>query len=130
MRVQKKRKQVTNHTVPVSGDLALNSSSGSTRHVSASKQASTVYRVAKRCFDFLSSLTVSIILLIPMAMIALIIVVKDFGNPFYVQKRVGRGGKDLLVANLRWMESLCMTNKHNCYNNICFFYCFFHKIIY
>ena len=47
------------------------------------------YLVVKRCFDFLSSLIMSIILLIPLAVLALLVVVKDFGNPFYVQKRVG-----------------------------------------
>lgn len=68
------------------------------------KQVGVLYLVVKRCFDFLSSLAVSIILLIPLAVLALLVVIKDFGNPFYVQKRVGQNGKELLVAKLRSMK--------------------------
>ena len=62
------------------------------------------YLLAKRCFDFLSSLCVSIVALIPMAILALIIVVKDFGNPFYVQKRVGMNGEEIGVLKFRSMR--------------------------
>lgn len=62
------------------------------------------YLLAKRCFDFLSSLCVSIAVLIPMAILALIIVVKDFGNPFYVQKRVGMNGEEIGVLKFRSMR--------------------------
>lgn len=68
------------------------------------KQAGISYRIVKRCFDFLSSLAVSIILLIPLTVLALLVVIKDFGNPFYVQKRVGQNGKEMLVAKLRSMK--------------------------
>lgn len=62
------------------------------------------YLFFKRCFDFISSLFVSLILLLPMLIIALIIIIKDFGNPFYAQKRVGQHGKDLLVYKFRSMR--------------------------
>ena len=61
------------------------------------------YKVLKRCFDFVSSLCVSIVLLIPMAIIALLIVIKDFGSPFYVQKRVGKDGQELGIVKFRSM---------------------------
>lgn len=62
------------------------------------------YLVIKRCFDFVSSLCVSVILLIPLAILALIIVLKDPGKPFYVQKRVGKDGKALRLVKLRSMR--------------------------
>lgn len=66
-------------------------------------EQSVAYRVIKRCFDFVSALCVSIVLLIPMAIIALLIVAKDFGNPFYVQRRVGQNGKTLGIVKFRSM---------------------------
>lgn len=62
------------------------------------------YLLVKKCFDFLSALCVSIIMLIPMAILALIIMVKDFGNPFYIQKRVGMNGKEIGVLKFRSMR--------------------------
>ena len=57
------------------------------------------YLVIKRIFDFLSSLFVSIIIIVPLIIVALIVVLKDFGNPFYKQKRVGKKGKLLKSGN-------------------------------
>lgn len=65
---------------------------------------STAYIVIKRCFDFLSSLCVSLVLLIPMALIALLIIMKDPGSPFYMQKRVGKDGKTIGVLKFRSMR--------------------------
>lgn len=62
------------------------------------------YLAIKRVFDFLSALCVSIILLIPVAILALLVMVKDPGSPFYVQKRVGQHGKVLPMAKLRSMK--------------------------
>jgi len=62
------------------------------------------YLLVKRCFDFVSSFCVSIIILIPMLILALVIMIKDPGNPFYVQKRVGQNGKVLRLAKLRSMK--------------------------
>jgi len=98
----------------VDGNLALDNnvdvprsiSEASVQHIklNAGKRGNVLYFVVKRCFDFLSSLIVSAVLLIPLAALALLIVVKDFGNPFYVQKRVGQNGTELLVAKLRSMK--------------------------
>lgn len=62
-----------------------------------------IYKIIKRCFDIVSSLCVSVILLIPMAVIALAIMFRNFGNPFYVQKRVGQYGKPLGIVKFRSM---------------------------
>ncbi|MHC1721893.1 MAG: sugar transferase [Aminipila sp.] len=64
----------------------------------------TAYLVIKRVFDFVFSLLLSIILLIPMIVIAILIMVKDPGNPFYVQKRVGQNGKTLHLYKFRSMR--------------------------
>lgn len=39
-----------------------------------------------------------------MGIIAILIAVKDFGNPFYKQKRVGKGGKPLYIYKFRSMK--------------------------
>ncbi len=71
----------------------------------AQHSANTLYRVLKRCFDFVASLVASVILLIPMLIIALIIAIKDPGNPIYVQKRVGLKGETLKVYKFRSMKA-------------------------
>lgn len=63
-----------------------------------------IYSVVKRCFDFVSSAIASILLLIPLAVLSFIILIKDFGNPFYMQKRMGKDGELLKVAKLRSMK--------------------------
>lgn len=63
-----------------------------------------VYPAVKRCFDLLFSFFASLILLLPMAAIALLIVIKDHGSPIYVQKRVGCCGRELPMAKFRTMK--------------------------
>lgn len=63
-----------------------------------------IYLGVKRFFDFLSSLLVSILILLPLLIVALIVICKDFGSPFYKQKRVGRKGKTLKVWKFRSMQ--------------------------
>lgn len=62
------------------------------------------YLLGKRCFDLLASLLASIVLLIPMVVIGLLVVVKNFGSPFYIQKRMGQGGKLIRVYKFRSMK--------------------------
>lgn len=62
------------------------------------------YLFAKRCFDFVSSLVASFLLLIPVAIIAAVIVLKDWGSPFYVHKRLGQNGKEINVLKFRSMR--------------------------
>ncbi len=63
-----------------------------------------IYLFFKRLFDFISSLIVSVILLLPITVVALIVICKDFGSPFYKQKRVGKKGKVLKVWKFRSMK--------------------------
>lgn len=67
-------------------------------------QPKPVYDFFKRCFDVISSLIVSVILLIPLGIISLMIVTKDKGSPFYFHKRVGRNHSEIKVCKLRSMK--------------------------
>lgn len=69
-----------------------------------SHSSGKAYRVIKRCFDFLSSMVVSIILLPLLLILMVLIMIKDPGNPLYFQKRVGKGGRPIFVAKLRSMR--------------------------
>lgn len=62
------------------------------------------YDFFKRAFDIAASLAASILLLIPMLVISLLIVLKDGGSPFYLQKRVGRNGAAIKVCKFRSMK--------------------------
>lgn len=62
------------------------------------------YLIVKGCFDFVSSMIASVLLLIPLVILSFIILIKDFGNPFYMQKRMGKDGEILRVAKLRSMK--------------------------
>lgn len=62
------------------------------------------YLFAKRCFDFVFSLCASIALLLPMIVIGLVIVCKDFGSPFYKQRRIGKRGKEFKLYKFRSMK--------------------------
>lgn len=62
------------------------------------------YLLLKRCFDFVSSLCVGVVLLVPMGILALMIMIKDPGNPFYVQQRVGQNGRKIGVLKFRSMR--------------------------
>ncbi|MBR3929295.1 MAG: sugar transferase [Clostridia bacterium] len=68
------------------------------------KGVSNAYLIAKRSFDIIFSLGAGAVVLIPMLLLMLLITIKDFGNPFYVQKRVGQNGKALGVVKLRSMK--------------------------
>lgn len=63
-----------------------------------------VYKFIKRAFDFVSALAVSVILLLPMIFVAVLIMLKDHGSPFYFQKRVGKNNKPLYIAKFRTMR--------------------------
>lgn len=67
-------------------------------------KTSLVYMIIKRIFDFVTSLICGIILMFPMLIIAVIISIKDFGNPFYKQKCVGKDGKPLYIYKFRSMK--------------------------
>ena len=75
------------------------------KHQTIEFQPKPVYDFFKRCFDIVSSLIVSIILLIPIGIISILIVLKDKGNPFYSHKRVGKNGTELKVCKFRSMRN-------------------------
>ena len=52
------------------------------------------YRFLKRLFDFVFSLCVSVVLVIPVGIVCAFICLESPGNPLYAQKRVGKGGQD------------------------------------
>lgn len=61
------------------------------------------YEYTKRIFDFVSSFVVSIILIIPCLIVAIIIFITDPGNPFFVQERIGKNGKTIKMVKFRSM---------------------------
>ncbi len=85
-------------------DIPMHGAAVGLMEVSTRKRVSVSYLVVKRCFDFLSSLVASIVLLIPLSVLALLVYFSDFGNPIYIQKRVGKGGKVLHIAKFRSMK--------------------------
>lgn len=62
-------------------------------------------RIGKRIFDFTFSLAASVMLLLPMGVIAILIMLKDPGNPFYIQKRLGKDRKIISVVKFRSMKN-------------------------
>lgn len=77
---------------------------GDTGDVISTEKRRTGYIFVKRIFDFISSLVVSLVLLIPMAVIAVLIMLKDHGSPFYMQRRVGKNGEEIKIAKFRTMR--------------------------
>lgn len=63
-----------------------------------------IYRTIKRCFDLISSLLVSMILIAPLMALCICVAIKDFGNPFYMHKRVGKNNTEFRMLKLRSMK--------------------------
>lgn len=70
----------------------------------AEVRAKPLYEFFKRFLDIVLSLLASVVLVIPVLIIALIIVIKDPGNPFYVHTRMGRNHKKIRILKLRSMK--------------------------
>lgn len=67
-------------------------------------KAKPVYEFFKRFFDIVLSALASVVLLIPILVIAVIIMYKDSGNPFYLHTRVGRHHKQIKILKFRSMR--------------------------
>ena len=67
-------------------------------------QAKPIYDFFKRVFDIVLSAIAGIVLLIPVLLLAIFIMVKDPGNPFYIHTRIGRGHKPIKILKLRSMK--------------------------
>ena len=65
---------------------------------------SRTYRFIKRAFDIAASALMTAIGFVPMIVIAVMIMVKDSGSPFYIHKRVGLRGKEISVLKFRTMR--------------------------
>lgn len=61
------------------------------------------YRIVKRLFDLVFSLLMSVLLLIPVAVVCALISLESPGSPMYAQERVGKGGKTIKILKLRSM---------------------------
>lgn len=57
----------------------------------------------KRLFDLVFSLCVSVVLVIPVAVVCAFICLESPGNPLYAQDRIGKGGKTIKILKLRSM---------------------------
>ncbi len=67
-------------------------------------QSKPVYEFFKRCFDIVFSVIALLVLFVPLCVIALIIVIDSPGaSPIYVQKRVGKNGKEFRFYKFRSM---------------------------
>lgn len=62
-----------------------------------------VFNVIKRAFDIFASLCALIILSPVLLVVAVIILIIDFGNPFFAQYRVGKNGKQFKIYKFRSM---------------------------
>lgn len=62
-----------------------------------------MYKCMKRAFDFLSSLLLGLVLLLPCCIVALVIMAVDPGNPIFIQERIGKDGKIIKMAKFRSM---------------------------
>lgn len=62
------------------------------------------YRLIKAAFDVTAAFVLSLLTLLPLAVLALLVLLKDHGNPFYVQERMGRDGRVVKLAKLRTMR--------------------------
>ena len=67
------------------------------------KRSGAFYRLIKRLFDIAVSLAALIMLALPMAIVAIVIVCDSRGPVFYRSVRVGKGGKDFTFLKFRTM---------------------------
>ena len=74
-----------------------------TDYASPQLKKRTAYSVFKRIADFVLSLLASVILFLPITVIAVVIIAKDHGSPFYLHTRVGRNHQPIKVMKLRTM---------------------------
>lgn len=87
-------KEVTGKNAPVGAALAVQK---------IQPGGMLAYRFLKRLFDLVFSLCVSVMLVIPVAIVCAFICLESPGNPLYAQERVGKGGKTIKILKLRSM---------------------------
>lgn len=87
-------KEVTEQNAPVGAALAVQKIQPS---------GTLTYRFLKRLFDLVFSLCVSVVLVIPVAVVCAFICLESPGYPLYAQERVGKGSKTIKILKLRSM---------------------------
>ena len=68
------------------------------------------YLICKRIFDIVLSVLATLVLLVPMAVVALLIVIEDPGPVFYSQERLGKNGTPFQILKFR---SMCVNAEQN-----------------
>lgn len=74
------------------------------KHTQPGRASRGGYPAVKRCCDILIALPLGVVLAAPMLLLAAAIFLRDPGNPFYWQWRVGRDGKPFRLLKLRSMR--------------------------
>ncbi len=83
---------------------AENNTQETMRPAAVQVQSKPVYEFFKRCFDIMFSVIALLVLFVPLCVVALIIVIDSPGaSPIYVQKRVGKNGKEFRFYKFRSM---------------------------
>lgn len=72
--------------------------------MSAKKKQSFFVCFWRRLMDILLSLVLGALLLPPSILVLVLVCIRSPGNPFYLQKRVGRGGKTIHIVKFRTMK--------------------------
>ena len=91
-------------TLPIKVDNNIVSKAKSKLPEREKEKGTPIYDFLKRSFDIVASLAASIVLFIPTLITAIIITIKDPGNPFYFHTRVGRNRKPIKILKLRSMK--------------------------
>ena len=81
-----------------------NKACGNCKTTSKQLNSQRTYLFLKRTFDIVFALSLFPLLVCPMMIIALLIICKDWGNPFYIQRRVGYHGRIISVVKFRSMQ--------------------------
>lgn len=90
--------------IPFTESTLQDSEIAISRHRSRSLyQEKPVYEMVKRTFDVVCSLLAIAALSPLMLVVAVLIVLDDFGSPIYMQERVGRNGKTFKIYKFRSM---------------------------
>lgn len=84
-----------------------------------------VYEVCKRVFDVICSLIALVVLSPLFLIVSAVIMIDDFGNPFFVQERTGKNGRKFKMYKFRSMrvnaeKELASLMKYNEYSDIHF----------
>ncbi len=72
--------------------------------MTAKNKEAVLTRLWRRLIDILLSLLLGIVLLPAALLVLMLLCIRSPGNPFYLQKRMGRGGKTICVLKFRSMK--------------------------